>query len=236
MTTGYHIEPIGIIHSPFQEKFAIPRQPGLATAAKGEIELLGDANQLDCVRGIEQYSHLWLSFIFHGTAEHGWQPLVRPPRLGGNKKMGVFATRSTFRPNALGLSVVKLEGVSYHNKQVRLHISGLDLLNGTPIVDIKPYIQFADAIVDAQSGFAQQTPALLKVNFSQQASAQLASYAEALPHLALLIEQVVAQDPRPAYKKAKQDEKIYGMALYHINIKWQLIDEHTALILTLSEK
>jgi tRNA-Thr(GGU) m(6)t(6)A37 methyltransferase TsaA len=236
MTLADHtISPIGYVVSPYRQKFAIPRQPGLATAAKGDIVLQGAYNHPDVVRGIEQYSHLWLQFIFHQTQAQGWQPLVRPPRLGGNKKMGVFATRSTFRPNALGLSVVKLDGVSYQQKQVKIHISGLDLVDGTPIVDIKPYIKFADAIETAVSGFAQDAPEQLTVIFSKEALLRLTNLKPDYPHLQQLIEQVVAQDPRPAYKRKKHDTKLYGMNLYHFNIKWQLNEQNQAIILAINE-
>jgi len=170
---SYQFNAIGTIKSPYQEKFAIPRQANLVTAAKGQIVLQGSANNSELLRGIEQFSHLWLIFVFHGTAQQGWKPLVRPPRLGGNKKMGVLATRSTFRPNPIGMSVVKLDSLETHLKankqQTILHISGLDLLNGTPILDIKPYIPYSDALADAQAGFAQQAPlALLSVKFSME--------------------------------------------------------------------
>lgn len=229
---SYQFSAIGTIKSPYQEKFAIPRQPNLVTAAKGEIVLQGKANNSELLRGIEQFSHLWLIFVFNGTVQQGWKPLVRPPRLGGNEKMGVLATRSTFRPNPIGMSVVKLEGIETDNsgKQANiLHISGLDLLNGTPILDIKPYIPYSDALLDAQAGFAQQAPqALLTVKFSQMAINQLAELeqkiklTQAHPELKLLIEQVLAQDPRPAYKRTKMDDKVYGMALYDLNIQWQM--------------
>ena len=135
---------IGKVSSPYKEKFAIPRQPGLVSAAKGSITLLGDANTPELVRGLEAFSHIWVIFIFHGTQEQGWKPLVRPPRLGGNAKLGALATRSTFRPNPLGMSVVKLDSIDVitnkdcpkKSKNVVLNISGLDLLDGTPVIDI----------------------------------------------------------------------------------------------------
>ncbi len=222
---SFKFDAIGVIESPYQEKFAIPRQPNLVSAAKGKVVLVGEANNPDLIRDIEQFSHLWLMFVFHGTQDQGWKPLVRPPRLGGNVKTGVLATRSTFRPNPIGMSVVKLDKVVTVKKQTVLHISGLDLLNGTPILDIKPYIPYSDAIVDAQAGFAQAQPdAGLAVVFSQQAQADLKKYSDRDNELALLIEQVLQQDPRPAYKKDKADDKVYGMSLYDLNITWQMKD------------
>lgn len=220
---SFNFDAIGVIESPYQEKFAIPRQPNLVSAAKGKVVLIGAANNAELVRDIEQFSHLWLLFVFHGTQAQGWKPLVRPPRLGGNVKTGVLATRSTFRPNPIGMSVVKLDKVTTVNKQTILHISGLDLLNGTPIVDIKPYVPYSDAIIDANAGFAQTQPnADLSVRFSQQAQNDLSAHFDEYSELSLLIEQVLAQDPRPAYKQGKSDDKIYGMSLYDLNITWQV--------------
>ena len=216
---------IGRVNSPYKEKFAIPRQPGLVSAAKGTITLIGDANNSELVRELAQFSHIWVLFIFHGTQEQGWKPLVRPPRLGGNKKIGVLATRSTFRPNPIGMSVVKLDRVNIENKQVTLHISAIDLLDKTPIVDIKPYVPYSDSIPHANAGFAQTQPsANLQITFSQQAQITLTKYSNSFPDLALFIEQVLAQDPRPAYKQGKSDDKIYGMNLYDFNIQWKMLD------------
>jgi len=154
----FKFDAIGVIESPYREKFAIPRQPNLVSAAKGKVVLIGEANNHELVRDIEQFSHLWLLFVFHGTQEQGWKPLVRPPRLGGNVKTGVLATRSTFRPNPIGMSVVKLDKVVTEKQQTVLHISGLDLLNGTPIIDIKPYVPYSDSVSLANGGFAQTEP------------------------------------------------------------------------------
>jgi len=215
---------IAKVNSPYKEKFAIPRQPGLVSAAKGSITLLNNVNVIEVIRGLEQYSHIWLLFIFHGTHEQGWKPLVRPPRLGGNKKLGVLATRSTFRPNPIGMSVVKLENISVDNKQVTLNISGLDLLDGTPILDIKPYVPYSDSITEAQAGFAQTSPHNdLTITFKESVERHLQTYQQKHPELSLLITQVLAQDPRPAYKKDKKDNNIYGIRLYDFNIKWHLI-------------
>ncbi len=224
---SFQFETIAIIESPYQEKFAIPRQPNLVKAAKGKVIFVNEANNPELVRDIEQFSHLWLLFIFHGTQAQGWKPLVRPPRLGGNTKTGVLATRSTFRPNPIGMSVVKLDNVSVENKQTILHISGLDLLNGTPIIDIKPYIPYSDAINDANAGFAKTKPqSPLKVSFSEQAQKDAEKLQSKLEQkyrdLTLLIEQVLTQDPRPAYKQGKPDDKVYGMRLYDLNIQWKL--------------
>lgn len=219
------IKPIGYVNSPYKEKFAIPRQPGIVNAAKGTITLIGRCNTPDAVRDLKQFSHLWVVFIFHDTQEHGWNPLVRPPRLGGNKKTGVLATRSTFRPNPIGLSVVKLDKVELLNQNIVLSISGMDLLDKTPVVDIKPYIPYADSHPDAIAGYAQQEPsANLPVYFTDKAQEVLTQYINEFPELSIFITQVLSQDPRPAYKKSKLDDKVYGMTLYHFDVQWQMID------------
>lgn len=232
---GLCVDYIGYVCSPFKEKFAIPRQPGLVNAAQGKILLSGDANKAELVKSLSQFSHIWLIFTFHGTQQQGWKPLVRPPRLGGNSKIGVLASRSTFRPNPIGMSVVKLDSVEINKQQVILHISGFDLLDNTPIIDIKPYIPYSDSIADAQAGFAQEPPsAALSVSFSDKASEQVQVYDKKFPQLTLLIEQVLGQDPRPAYKRGKTDEKIYGMSLYDLNIEWQLQGLTNVVVLNIS--
>ncbi len=239
-SNGVHFDYIAYIESPYKEKFAIPRQPGLVTAAKGKIVLTGATNNIELVRELEQFSHLWLLFVFHGTQEQGWKPLVRPPRLGGNKKVGVLATRSTFRPNPIGMSVVKLDKIEQlHNakrKQVILHISGLDLLDKTPLVDIKPYIPYSDAITDASAGFAQHQPATeCQVTFSEEAKQDLCKNEAHYSQLGSFIEQVLTQDPRPAYKKNSTDDKIYGMTLYDLNITWQMVNLNNIEVLAISK-
>jgi len=222
-STAITLNYIGYVESPYKEKFAIPRQPGLVNAAQGKVILTGDANNSDLVKELSQFSHIWLLFIFHDTQAQGWKPLVRPPRLGGNKKIGVLATRSTFRPNPIGMSVVKLNSVEIKNNQVTLHISGIDLLDQTPIVDIKPYVPYSDSIVNAVGGFAQNTPYIkIGIRYSEQARQQVNNLSSQYHQLELLITQVLEQDPRPAYKQGKMDEKIYGMSLYDLNIEWQM--------------
>lgn len=232
----FTFDAIAVIESPYQEKFAIPRQPNLASAAKGKVIFTGEANNTELVRDIEQFSHLWLVFVFHGTQEQGWKPLVRPPRLGGNTKTGVLATRSTFRPNPIGMSVVKLDKVTYEGKQSTLHISGLDLLNGTPILDIKPYVPYSDAINHANAGFAHRVPQpTLGVSFSRDAESELQKFEQTYSELGLLIEQVLSQDPRPAYKQGKTDDKVYGIALYDLNIQWQVKAQNKVEVLNITK-
>lgn len=219
---------IGHISSPFKEKFAIPRQPGLVGAANGQVLLADKSNNIELVKGLEQFSHIWLLFVFHESISQGWKPLVRPPRLGGNKKIGVLATRSPFRPNPIGMSVVKLKSIEVINKQVILNISGLDLLDQTPIVDVKPYVPYSDALPYAEGGFAQYKPEhQLTVSYTDNAKDALNIHCKEYPSLAQLIEQILIQDPRPAYKQNKADEKLYGMSLYDFNIEWRMLNVST---------
>jgi len=237
MTNPYQMQVIGYIESPYKQKFAIPRQPGLIPEATGKLKLQAPYASETMIRGIEAFSHLWLVFVFHETADKGWSPMVRPPRLGGNTRKGVFATRATFRPNPLGLSVVKLDGVEIHNGAVRLLISGIDLLDGTPILDIKPYLPYSDALADARGGFADAAPETsMTVEFSAAAE-QFCRQQSAYPKLQQLIEKVLKQDPRPPYKKQRESEQTYGMTLYNFNIKWTVNGEHNYVteIIKLSE-
>ncbi|KGJ93502.1 tRNA (N6-threonylcarbamoyladenosine(37)-N6)-methyltransferase TrmO [Thalassotalea sp. ND16A] len=231
----FSFAPVAIVHSPYKQKFAIPRQPGLVTAAHGKIELLMDAPHQQVLRDIEQHSHLWLIFVFHATAEHGWKPLVKAPRLGGNKKTGVFATRSTFRPNPIGMSVVKFDGISKMGQNLALDVSGLDLLDGTPIIDIKPYIPYSDSITSATSIMAPSAEStVIDIEFSDGAKQQLQHCSTQYRDLPLFIEQVLSQDPRPAYKKTNLQCQEYGMSLYDLNIRWQ-IQENQCLVLSVEK-
>lgn len=225
-TNNYSVSPIGFIRTPFADKFGIPRQPSLAPHATGSLKLLAPYNHADCVRGLEQFSHVWLSFIFHEVAGQ-WSNMVRPPRLGGNEKVGVFASRSPFRPNSLGLSLVQLTNIDTQHG-VTLHFSGLDLVDQTPIIDIKPYIPFVESQANAKAGFVSGPPPQLKVEFSPLALSQLEKLPEA--HLYELISEVLAQDPRPAY--ASDPYRTYGIRLYHYNIQWRC-DGHCAYVISM---
>jgi tRNA-Thr(GGU) m(6)t(6)A37 methyltransferase TsaA len=220
----FEVTPIGIIYSCFKEKFATPRQPGLVPAALAQIKLHSPYNQADTVAGLETFSHIWLTFMFHQTAQQGWKPKVRPPRLGGNKKLGVFATRSTFRPNPLGLSLVKLESIDISNG-VTLHVSGADLIDKTPIRDIKPYLPWVESVPSAKSGFASDDQILqLPIYYSHQAQRVLSSR----PDLIELIEQVLLHDPRPAYQQ--NPDRIYGCHIADINLRWQVGLDHIDVV------
>lgn len=220
----YIIEPIGIIHTPFKEKFAVPRQPGLTPSATSKLQLIGQANSPEAIRGIEQFSHIWLLFMFDQNIDAGWTPTVRPPRLGGNERVGVFSSRAPFRPNGIGMSAVELKNVYQEKEQVWLELGSVDLVNDTPIIDIKPYLPYSDSIVHANGGFAQSEPDLLPVVFSQHADQQLRFHANQQQVRAVICE-VLAQDPRPAYKKNKLDEKEYAANLFDLNVKFKIMNK-----------
>ncbi|AVZ81699.1 tRNA (N6-threonylcarbamoyladenosine(37)-N6)-methyltransferase TrmO [Edwardsiella ictaluri] len=220
--TQLQFEPIGVIRSPYKEKFAIPRQPGLICDGGGTLDLLPPYNQPEAVRGLEGFSHLWVIFVFHQTMDGGWRPTVRPPRLGGNARVGVFATRSTFRPNPIGMSLVELHGIETRNG-VRLQLGSLDLVDGTPVLDIKPYLPFAESQPQARAGFAQQAPpADMPVLFSPGAQAQIAQRQQDYPHLTRFIRQILAQDPRPAYRRVEEENRVYAVHLLDFNLRWQV--------------
>jgi len=211
------VTPVGIVRSCFKEKFAIPRQPQLAPAARGVLELLPPFDQGDAVEGLEQVSHVWLLFLFHQALEDKPRLKVRPPRLGGNKSMGVFATRATHRPNGIGQSVVRLEGV----EPGRLLLSGIDLLDGTPVIDIKPYVPYADSIAGASNLMASAAPQAIAVQWSDGALPRAKAHALRLGEpLVELIEQCLAQDPRPAYQ-VPAPERVYGVKFWDVQVRWQ---------------
>ena len=228
------IEPVGIIKSCFKQKFGIPRQSGLVPLANATLELVGEYNRPEMVNGLDSFSHIWLFFGFHEIPEKSWKPVVRPPRLGGNKRVGVFASRSMFRPNGLGLSVCKLEFVDIDSKAVTLGLSAVDLLDKTPVFDIKPYLPYADAISDAQGGYAVERPLVLDdVIFSDLAASQCHALQEdKRPDLVTLISQILAQDPRPAYHQ--DDKKEYGMLLYDLEVKWRVVQKKVYVVKVLT--
>jgi tRNA (adenine37-N6)-methyltransferase len=213
---SYVVSPIGFMRSCFKEKFAIPRQPQLAPAARGVLELLAPFDQGEAVQGLEQVSHVWLLFLFHQALEDKPRLKVRPPRLGGNQSLGVFASRATHRPNGIGQSVVKLDKV----EPGRLWLSGIDLLDGTPVLDIKPYVPYADCVTDASNAIADSAPQPIAVDWQEQALAQARQHGLRLNEpLVELIEQCLAQDPRPAYQQP-QPQRRYGAGFWDVDVRW----------------
>ena len=214
------IEVIGHISSCFTEKFAIPRQPGLAPSACARLKLAEPFNRPEMVRGLETFSHIWLLFMFHDAVEEGWKATVRPPRLGGRVRKGIWATRSPHRPNFIGLSVVKLEDTDLSDG-VELLLSGVDLLDGTPVIDIKPYLPDSDCPAGAAGGWSGEAFAALEVRFSPQAREFCSAYERNTGSpLATLISEVLRADPRPASQRSRREE--FGMLLYDVNVRWRM--------------
>ncbi len=212
------IKPIAYIKSDFPEKFGIPRQSGLVNSVCARIVMEKEYSVPEAFRGLEQYSHIWLVWEFSEAVRESWSPTVRPPRLGGNKRMGVFATRSPFRPNPLGLSCVKLEKIELDTPQgVVITVSGADLMDGTPIYDIKPYLPYVDSKPQASNGFAlSDKGASLEVNIS----AELLDIIPAEKQCGLI--ETLAQDPRPQYQNKPQ--RIYTMSYAGFDVSFTVDD------------
>ncbi len=208
MTPDSPLRPIAHIRSCYPERFGIPRQSGLIPAATAQIVFPNTGDNQLALRGIEEFSHLWVIFWFHGQAYGGFKPLVSPPRLGGRTQVGVYASRSPNRPNPIGLSAVQLDRVETTRSHILLHISGVDLLDGTPVLDLKPYIPYADAIPTARSAWATLETPEFAVGWMDGAIATLAQCWEQgrLADRAAtqaLIEGTIGQDPRPAHERGK---------------------------------
>lgn len=218
------IEPIGIIHSCFTEKFGIPRQPGMVPAATARLELLPPYNREEMVRGLEQFSHIWVHFLFHQTLAEGWKPTVRPPWLGGKRRVGVFASRSPHRPNHLGLSAVRLIAIAREKGRLFLDLSGVDFLDQTPVVDIKPYVPYSDCLAVASCGYAHGEQPAVTITFSSEASAFCAAYhRETGRDVLQLIREMIGHDPRPASQKKTRSR--FGMLLWDVNVRWCLVED-----------
>jgi tRNA-Thr(GGU) m(6)t(6)A37 methyltransferase TsaA len=223
------IKIIAHIQSDFPTKFGIPRQSGLVESLKARIVFEPEYRNADALRGMEEYSHLWLIWEFSEAKRESWSPTVRPPRLGGNKRMGVFATRSPYRPNPIGLSCVKLESVDYTTENGPVIIvSGADLLDGTPIYDIKPYLPFVDSQPEALGGFADTVKDdQLTVQCSEELMRQIPEQ-----HRQAVMD-ILAQDPRPHYQQ--DPNRIYGMEFADMEIKFR-VEEKTLTICEINRK
>ena len=211
------IKPIAHIKSDFSEKFGIPRQSGIVGELTSTIVFEVEYRTPDAVRGLEDFSHLWLIWGFSAVNQEGWSPTVRPPRLGGNARMGVFATRSPFRPNPIGLSSVRIDKIEKHvDLGIIIHVLGADLMDGTPIYDIKPYLAFTDSHSSAIGGFADKPALGLEVVVSEDCMARLPE--NKWP----VLRDVLALDPRPAYHD--DPSRIYGMSFGGYEIKFSVAD------------
>ena len=218
MSETHPFQVIARIHTAFPTKFGVPRQSGLVDALKAQVVFEPEYRNPDALRGLEEYSHIWLIWQFSGAVREHWSPTVRPPRLGGNARMGVFATRSPFRPNPIGLSSVRLEGVELHTPQGPiLHVAGADLMDGTPIYDIKPYLSYADSHPDASGGFTTGlSERTLEVNLPERWRSLVPP--EELEGLL----GVLAHDPRPSYQK--DPERVYGLPFAGLDVRFTVAD------------
>jgi tRNA (adenine37-N6)-methyltransferase len=215
------LEEIGRIQSCFEEKFGAPRQPGLCPSAWGKIIFHEKFSNLESLRELTSFSHIWVIFSFHQTINQGWNPTVRPPRLGGNERVGVFASRSTFRPNSLGLSLCKLEGIEIDPQYGPvLLLGGIDIVNDTPIYDIKPYLSYAESIPNAKSGYAEGDTKRKKVIIHPTAKESF----EQLPDRSQrVIMEALSLDPRPATQH--DEERIYGINMCGVNVRFTVNDK-----------
>ena len=222
---SFSLEAIATVATPFKQKFAIPRQPNLANA-QGIITFEDGFNDINMLKGIENYSHLWLLFIFHQNIERGWKNTVKAPRLGGNATMGVLASRSTHRPNGIGMSVVENKGIISKNGKAQLVVEGVDLVNGTPLIDIKPYISYADSITNATDKLNEISPIPNReVLFADRLKPILEEIEKRHHDFSALVKAVLAQDPRPVYKQQlDNDEKTYRVTLYDIDVGFEIKD------------
>ncbi|MEO5970814.1 MAG: tRNA (N6-threonylcarbamoyladenosine(37)-N6)-methyltransferase TrmO, partial [Bdellovibrionia bacterium] len=233
MKEPYQFEAIGFLTTCFKEKFGIPRQPRLVTGADGILKLKNNPFLKTAVRELDKFSHIWIVFLFHQHDAKNWKPSIRPPRLRGAKKVGVLASRSPHRPNPIGLSAVKLERIDFDSPGgVELHLSGVDFLDGTPVLDIKPYIPYADSIPEASAGWADEVIKRTPVEFTDVAEASIARLSgEKYPRLRELIVGMLELDPRPASQQRKlpsdglgSQGTRHGFRLFEFDVKWMIRD------------
>lgn len=222
VTETFKLNVIGYIRSGFREKFGIPRQPGLVNSMESVVEMLPAYSQPDAYRALQDFSHIWVIFVFHQSLGKDWHNTVRPPRLGGNARVGVFASRSPFRPSPIGISAVELLDIEFAEGHCRLHIRGADIMDGTPVLDIKPYIPYSDSL-NASSGYAVAPGPTMQVEFSDEARRQVSEEGQRLGQpLENIIHEVLSLDPRPAYQADTGVEAEYGIRLFDFNIRFRV--------------
>lgn len=229
MDMSHSMKTIGTLHTCFKEKFGVPRQAGLVKDAPATLVFEPEFARIDAVRELEKFSHIWVIFVFHQAKNDTWQDMVRPPRLGGNRKVGVFASRSPFRPNPIGMSAVTLDRVTITDQGPVLHLRGVDMVDQTPVLDIKPYLPYADILPDARGGFAGKAPTpVFEVCFSADAEQTITALSSRWPQLRSVIVQMLENDPRPAYygNKPDEEEKVFGIRLFDRDVKWKVLGPH----------
>jgi tRNA-Thr(GGU) m(6)t(6)A37 methyltransferase TsaA len=234
----FHHRAIGILQTPFREKFGVPRQSMMMSEARGVLKLRPDPWFRVALNHLDEFSHVWLIFVFDRVAENDWRPTIRPPRVDAPRRVGVFASRSPHRPNPIGISAVKLDRVDLDaDGGIEIHLSGVDLLDGTPILDIKPYLPYADIISDATAGWAEGEIPKYAVTFSEAARAFVAKLEDRSPteqsaaDLQRLITQTLEWDPRPTSQrrampigKPESEGLAFGLRIQDVEVKWQIRD------------
>ena len=226
-----HYPPIGVIRTSFTEKFGVPRQSMMIREARGVLKLNPESSYRDALNHLDQFSHVWILFVFHTHLEKGWRPTIRPPRLEAPRRVGVFASRTPHRPNPIGISAVKLDRIDLDAVGgIELHLSGVDFLDGTPVLDIKPYLPFADSIPEANSGWAGSEIPKYRVEFSNESlQAMEAISLERHPRFKELVEQILEWDPRPTSQRrampidsAEMQGMEFGTRILDKDIQWQI--------------
>jgi len=232
-TTSDHYPPIGVLRTCFTEKFGAPRQSLMVSEARGVLKLKPDPGYRSALNHLESFSHVWIVFVFDKHAEKGWRSTIRPPRIEGPRRVGVFASRSPHRPNPIGLSAVKLERIDLDAAGgIEIHLSGVDILDGTPVLDIKPYLPYADSIPDASAGWAEGEIKRCRVDYSERAQEVMrTSGTERHPHLRLLITQMLEWDPRPRSQRSaiplgdpSSQGKRFGFRILEFDVQWEIRD------------
>lgn len=219
----FHYRSIGMIQSPFREKFGIPRQSLMMAEARGLVKLDPDPLYPAALKHLEQFSHIWIIFDFHKNGKNHWHPLIDTPRIETGHRMGVFATRSPHRPNAIGMSVVRLESIDFEAKGgIEIHINGIDILDGTPVLDIKPYLPFADRIEDANAGWASSDILRYPVSFYDSCRIALECYSDRHPRLKELVEEMLSFDPRPTSQR--RASPIHDGSSQGLNFAFRILD------------
>jgi len=237
--THYSLQRIATIRSCYPQRFGIPRQAGLVNSATATINFEATQDNQLALRDIASFSHLWVIYVFHGKDYPVYKPLVQPPRLGGKKTMGVYATRSPNRINPIGLSAVKVDRVEQNATEIKVHVLGGDFLDGTPVLDVKPYVPFVDAIEDARSEWAHPLDDMLPVDWLEDARSQLFDCMENtqpsinVEHLQQLINETIAQDPRPAHERSKDGKagQLWGLRIGPVDVRFG-VEGGTAIVTT----
>ena len=228
---SYFFKPIGYIKSCFKEKFGVARQSMMISQALGVLKLNPDPAYLNSLSHLSEFSHIWIIFVFHKNIEKGWKPLINPPRIEAPKQVGVFASRSPHRPNPIGMSVVKIEEIDFLAPGgIEIHLSGLDILDGTPVLDIKPYLSFADSFIDATLGWANQSIPKYRVEFSSESLISIQkSGTKYHPNLQALLKQMLELDPRPTSQRKRSsiesDESeglVFAFRIFDFDVKWKI--------------